>query len=103
MLCRNWLRRSQAQIVCSIALFLFVAASPAAAQTQLPGIVVEGATLALPSEVQQPDGGYGVEAEKLGTAVTVVTGEELRRQQIRHAADALRNLPGVTVSRTGGF
>ena len=40
---------------------------------------------------------------KLGTAVTVVTGEELRRQQIRHAADALRNLPGVTVSRTGGF
>ena len=25
------------------------------------------------------------------------------RQQVRHAADALRSLPGVSVSRTGGF
>src|SRR5690606_27946328 len=37
----------------------------------------------------------------LGTAVTVVTGEDLQRQQIRHAADALRSLPGVSVNRTG--
>src|SRR5690606_36762423 len=37
----------------------------------------------------------------LGTAVTVVTGEDLQRQQIRHAADALRSLPGVSVDRAG--
>src|SRR5690606_39136750 len=37
----------------------------------------------------------------LGTAVTVVTGEDLQRQQIRHAADALRSLPGVSVNRSG--
>jgi vitamin B12 transporter len=43
----------------------------------------------------------GVPATQLGTAVTVVTGEELRRQQVRHAADALRSLPGVSVNRTG--
>jgi vitamin B12 transporter len=31
-----------------------------------------------------------------------VTGEELKRQQIRHAADALRSLPGVSVSAVNG-
>lgn len=36
-----------------------------------------------------------------GTSVTVVTGKELRRQQIRHVADALRGLPGVEIHRTG--
>ena len=35
--------------------------------------------------------------------MTVVTGEELRRQQIRHAGEALRSLPGVAVSRSGAF
>ncbi len=92
--------------------------APAAAQTPLPGVVVEGATLAKPSARQraadqeappQPQeaaqGGdeAGVEAEKLGAAVTVITGEELRRRQIRDAADALRSMPGVYVSRAAGF
>lgn len=45
----------------------------------------------------------GYNAETVGTAVSVVTGDELRRQQIRHAGDALRSLPGVSVSRGGGF
>ena len=35
--------------------------------------------------------------------MTVVTGEELRARQVRHAAEALRSLPGVSVSRSGGF
>ena len=43
----------------------------------------------------------GIPATQLGTAVTVVTGVDLRRQQVRHAADALRSLPGVSVNRTG--
>ncbi len=37
-----------------------------------------------------------------GTAVAVVTGRELRQRQIKTAGDALRSLPGVYVSRTGG-
>ena len=37
-----------------------------------------------------------------GTSTTVLTSEDLNRQQIRHAADALRSLPGVAVSRSGG-
>ncbi len=38
-----------------------------------------------------------------GTSVTVVTSEQLKAQQVRHAADALRSLPGVSVNRSGSF
>ena len=41
--------------------------------------------------------------EQVGSAVTVITGEELRQQQVRTVADALRSTPGVAVSRTGGY
>lgn len=38
----------------------------------------------------------------VGSAVTVVTGEELEEQQIRVVSDVLRQVPGVAVNRTGG-
>jgi vitamin B12 transporter len=103
---------------------------PALAQIQLPGIVVEGATLEAPrrqrpsapaqaaspgpvaaageaESVAATDGAQGavagVPGYTVGNAVTVVTGEELRAQQVRHAAEALRSLPGVSVNRGGGF
>ncbi len=47
-------------------------------------------------------GSAGVEARKLGIPVSVVTGAELKSRQIRNAVDALRSLPGVSVSRSGG-
>jgi vitamin B12 transporter len=90
----------------------------------LPGIVVQGATLETPAPRRPaqdgtaepsapavseaaPEGALGgdvggVAMEKLGSAVTVVTGDQLRAQQVRHAADALRSLPGVYVSQTSG-
>lgn len=39
---------------------------------------------------------------EVGSAVTIVTGEELQQRQIRTVAEALRSVPGVTVNRTGG-
>ena len=66
---------------------------PVFAQVQLQGIVIEGATLQ----------GTPIAPEDQGSAVTIVTQEELRVQQVRHAADALRSLPGVSVSRTGTY
>ena len=42
-----------------------------------------------------------VPAEEFGRAVSVVTAEDLARSQVAFAADALRALPGVTVTRTG--
>ena len=98
-------------------------AAPAIAQTSLPGIVVEGATLSTPRvrrsvpaesapaqaggtgevAVQADSDGDGVAVEKIGSAVSVITGEELQQRQIRNAADALRSMPGVYVSRSAGF
>jgi len=121
---------------------------PALAQQQLPGIVVQGTSVAVPpskpkAAASEPDdapasaqakpqaqaqsqasagasgagadttgGGQGGAGEggvtvgqllsNQGTSVTIVTGAELRAQQVRHAADALRGLPGVVVNRTGG-
>ena len=37
------------------------------------------------------------------SSVTILTGEELQSRQIHSLADALRTVPGVTVSATGGF
>jgi vitamin B12 transporter len=51
----------------------------------------------------QGGGEGGVPIDQIGSAVTVITGEDLRRQQIRYVADALRGQPGVSVTRVGGF
>lgn len=38
----------------------------------------------------------------IGRAFTVITGEELERQGVRYVADALKKVPGLAVSRSGG-
>jgi len=98
--------------------------SPAVAQqpTALPAITVQGATLEAPrprsatgapvegqtapgapiESVGTGDTVGGAPAYTIGNAVSVVTGEELRNQQVRTAVDALRSLPGVAVNRSGG-
>jgi vitamin B12 transporter len=50
----------------------------------------------------EANGVTGIPADKLGTSVSVVTGAELKARQVRTAADALRSLPGVSVSQQGG-
>jgi len=64
--------------------------APAQEYQALEGVVVQAAGL-------EP-----VEAEKVGSAYTVITGEELERRQIRHAAEALRSVPGVSVNTSSG-
>lgn len=44
---------------------------------------------------------YPVPAYALGSAYSVVTGESLERQQFRAVSDALRQVPGIAVSRSG--
>jgi vitamin B12 transporter len=89
--------------------------------TELPGITVQGATLAAPprrplatpasegaeapasaAETTAADTIAGMPAYTIGNAVSVITGEELRRSQVRTAAEALRGLPSVAVGRSGG-
>lgn len=105
--------------------------------TTLPGIVVEGATLAKPQARSRPSPGgaasslpgpttaddepaaaiepnisagdasasavRGYAAETVGSSVAIVTGQDLVDRQVRNAADALRSLPGVSVSRAGSI
>ncbi len=54
----------------------------------LPPVVVTA------TRVEQP-------VEEVGSAVTVITGESLRRRGIEFVADALDEVPGVTVPRSG--
>lgn len=44
----------------------------------------------------------GVRADSLGTAVSVVTRDQIIAEQARTGTDALRSLPGVSVSQQGG-
>lgn len=62
----------------------------------------QNAVVALPQVVVSA-GRTPVEQEKLGRAFTVVTGEELEQRQVRYVADALRQVPGFAVSRTGAY
>jgi vitamin B12 transporter len=102
-----------------LAALIALPASGKAQTMQLPGIRVEGATLearpvvrptpapgpgdAAQSNETQAGDASGIPRDMIGTAVTVVTGEELRARQIRQVADALRSLPGVSVNRSGAF
>ncbi len=61
-----------------------------------------------PDEVQLPPllvtGGLTpVVGDESGRAYTVVTAEKLKENQTRYVADALRQVPGFQVSRTGSF
>lgn len=54
----------------------------------LPDTIVSANRVALPSA-------------EVGSSITVITGEEMQARQIRVVADALRDVPGVSVNRTG--
>lgn len=99
-------------------------------EVRLPPVTVQGATLDRPKTGARPDASgeeaaaplsqgtgsanlwsgsaaagsqsSGVPIDEIGSAVTVVTGAQLKAQEIRHVADALRSLPGVHVARPGG-
>ena len=43
----------------------------------------------------------GLPLEKVGASVSVLTNADLKARQVRNAADALRSLPGVSVSQQG--
>ena len=60
----------------------------AADEDSTPRVVVSA------SRLEQPAG-------QVGSAVTVITEEEIERHQDRHVVDALKRVPGVSVRRDG--
>lgn len=73
-----------------IALGLATGLTAAVAQEDLPELVVTATRVPIPPE-------------QSGSAITVITADQLEQRQIRSIADALRDAPGVTVSRSGNF
>jgi len=43
----------------------------------------------------------GINADRIGSSVTVITSEQMKDRQVRIVADVLRDVPGFAVSRTG--
>ena len=108
---------SLAVVFSSLGLILLPPTGSAQQPTALPGVYVESATIAArpirppappadqpaktPPQVDLTDTPAGISLDKVGSSVTVVTGQDLERQQIQNAHDALRALPGVSVSQQG--
>lgn len=57
---------------------------------QHPEVVVSASRVPLP-------------AQEVGSAVTVITAEDIERKQVRIVSDVLREVPGVAVSRSGAI
>ena len=77
----------------TIAFLLGLPASAAFAQSAplntLPEVVVSPTAFPTPSD-------------QIGSSVTVITGEQLQRDQIRTVSDALKTVPGMNIVQTGG-
>ena len=78
---------------------LLVALAPAAAGAAEPST---GGTTLLPETVVTATR-TETESRRIGSAISVITGEELERRQTRFVADALRTIPGLAVNRTSTF
>ena len=88
-----WLSPSRsfaAVVMCTAsALVLPVGTVRAEQPIELKGIIISG-------------GLTPVEAANYGRASNVITGEQMEQRGIKQIADALRQVPGLSVSRTGG-
>ncbi|WP_068874217.1 MULTISPECIES: TonB-dependent siderophore receptor [unclassified Phenylobacterium] len=70
---------------------------PVAAWSDEAGADVEGVI------VTATRGANGVEADKLGSSVTLITPTQMEDRQVRIVSDVLRDVPGFAVSRTGAI
>ena len=79
-----------------VTLFSLLTLQPAAAQSPAAGEAVEQLPEIVVSASRVP-----LEAKAVGSAVTVITAEEIERKQARVVSDLLREVPGVAVHRSG--
>ena len=91
-----FIRAALSRFACSLILPAVLAGSPAAAQDIGSFGEIDLPTLAVIANRTPTD------TRAVGSAITIIDHEELERRQIKFVADALRTVPGVAVSRTGG-
>ena len=85
---RSFRRLAKLTVVPMIALTQIAAHAAEDAVERLPDVVVSASRVPLP-------------AQEVGSAVTVITAEDIERKQVRIVSDVLREVPGVAVNRTG--
>ena len=66
------------------------AEAQAPTQTELPELIVTATRVPMP-------------ADRIGSSVAVITAADIEERQQTFVGEALRGVPGVAVSRTGGF
>lgn len=82
--------RARSVLSMSLSTMVFLPGLSLAQDQTLPVTVVTATRVATP-------------IEQVGSAISVITAEDLARRQIRLVADALRDIPGIAVSRSGGL
>ncbi|MEL7060577.1 MAG: TonB-dependent receptor [Acidobacteriota bacterium] len=93
--------RCLAAALCCAAIFAFPILSSAAEPDPPPSADV-AAKPEIDDEIVVSAGLVPLERAQVGSSVTVLTAEDLERHRLATVADALRLVPGLEVSRTGG-
>jgi vitamin B12 transporter len=80
------------QVIRAVLMAILAAAAPVAAQEtkKVDPVVVTATTVETPTE-------------QLGVALSVVTGEDIKTYHYPSLDDAFRNIPGVSVQKSGGY
>jgi len=84
------------RIVCHAILAALVPTAALAADGQTGGATLLPETVVTATRTTVP-------GREVGSAITVITGEELQRRQITFVSDGLRQVPGLAVNRTSSF
>ncbi|PTW60624.1 vitamin B12 transporter [Breoghania corrubedonensis] len=85
------------KIIATAGVLTLVLQSTSGAQSYTEDVPVELGTILVTA------GRTPVDKDKSGRAYTVITAKELEEQNVRYVADALRTVPGFSVSRTGSY
>ena len=91
----------------AVTLFVLLTVQPGTGRTQTDNPARSPSTPAAGDEIEQlPEivvsaSRVPLEAKAVGSAVTVITAEEIERKQARVVSDLLREVPGVAVHRSG--
>ena len=94
--------RGWARFLGRVSLVAMLACAHAAVATAQEAVEdAEDATVVTQPEVVVSASRVPVATQEVGSAVTVITAEELEQRQVRIVSDVLRDVPGVAVSRTG--
>lgn len=85
------------------ALILSLSTQALAAEGDTTEVVIADQRVVTPVVVTPTRDPAGIDPERTGSSLSVITAGDFQDRQVRFVSDVLRDVPGVSVSRTGGF